>query len=438
MPDITKNSWSPKHQLFISLLVATLTIVPLLAGVAIMTGSPSSMLEIPATNHVHFSPRIEMQTSTSGLISTETTVGCNPSGQAVVNQLTTCRATVTDSTLAGIVLQPTGSVTFNQTGIASGADFTGNPCTLAPSTTAGTSTCTVTFSSTTTGIASISGTYGGDSTHIRSASAAVSITVSAFTLSTGSQTLKLFEGTPMSVAITVGSVPGFSGTVELSVTCTSLDVRVALTSTSVTFGPGLPQQSSSTLTGFAPSYAAPGNYTITVIGTDGSLNVQQQLVAVVLPVPQLSAPPVVRASPGSVLTFKVNATDSDRTRTLLLTAEPSTVPPQAYFTSVTGNGTLTGIFDWALSSKTHPGNYTIVFTVSDGRGGVSTAKVVVEIVTVSRTSSLPFMGALSYAAIAGIGAAIIIVGDRLWRPKKPRSAPTDTLVGAAFISQAIL
>ena len=423
MPTLNRTRRSPQPRSCI-LLLALLAIIVLSSGSSIATGT-LSLANIHVVGHIGFSSRIESSTSTQ-VIMTKTNVSCNAT-QVVVNQTTSCIANVADSSPASSLAPPTGKVIFSQTGISRGASFTGNPCTLATST-SGAETCTVTFSSTTIGTASIAGAYEGDALHEVSTSAAEPISIGGFTISAGSALLTLFEGTPASVAINVYSINGFPGTIELSASCTSHDVKVALTSTNVTIGPVVPEQSL-TLTGFAPSYAVPGNYTITVIGTNGSLSVRSSIVAVILSVPLLSAPSFVSATPGSLLTFRVNATDSDKTRILLLTADPLSLPNGAYFTSVTGNGTLTGIFDWALSQKTRPANYTLTFSVSDDRGGTSTAQVVVDVLSVNRSSTLPLTSSLRYVAIAALGVAVIVFGDRIWRAKKARPVSTGTLAG---------
>src|SRR6266568_3109214 len=108
---------------------------------------------------------------------TTTTVVC--ASPVVVNQASSCAATVTDTNASPTT--PTGTVTFTQTGPA--GSFTGSPCTLSAGGT-GVATCSVTFTATATGTALITGTYNGDSTHNGSISAAASVTVNPRTTST--------------------------------------------------------------------------------------------------------------------------------------------------------------------------------------------------------------------------------------------------------------
>src|SRR3989441_368488 len=92
-----------------------------------------------------------------------------------IGQTSECQVYVYDSSGTGSST-PTGTVLFSQTGISTGASFTGNPCTLtAPP--GGAATCSVTFSSTSTGVASITAVYSGDTGYAASTSTSVDVTV---------------------------------------------------------------------------------------------------------------------------------------------------------------------------------------------------------------------------------------------------------------------
>src|SRR5438552_4023357 len=92
---------------------------------------------------------------------TSTSVSCSPS-PLVINQATSCTATVTDTAVGPT--NPSGSVGFttNSTGTF---NPTSASCTLAAGTTAGTATCSLSYTPTVTGHHLITGSYGGDSTH---------------------------------------------------------------------------------------------------------------------------------------------------------------------------------------------------------------------------------------------------------------------------------
>src|SRR2546427_9360996 len=97
--------------------------------------------------------------------STSTTVTCTPNSITTTTQTSSCPSTINSDASPGTGITPTGTVTFSQIGISTGAAFTGSPCTLVPGTIPSSASCSVTFSSTITGTASITGAYDGDSTH---------------------------------------------------------------------------------------------------------------------------------------------------------------------------------------------------------------------------------------------------------------------------------
>src|SRR5207245_10963569 len=75
-------------------------------------------------------------------------------------------ATVVDTTAASNA--PTGMVTFTLTAGTTGGSLSATSCNL--TTTVGVTSCSVTFTGTTAGAGSITGSYGGDSTHNTSTS----------------------------------------------------------------------------------------------------------------------------------------------------------------------------------------------------------------------------------------------------------------------------
>ncbi len=95
---------------------------------------------------------------------TATTVECNPASVAT-GVPSTCTATVSD-TNAGTVSTPTGTVGFSSNGAGSFSPATS--CTLAASGTTGVASCSVTYTPSATGTQTITGAYGGDTTHASS------------------------------------------------------------------------------------------------------------------------------------------------------------------------------------------------------------------------------------------------------------------------------
>ncbi len=102
---------------------------------------------------------------------TSTTMECNPASVAT-GVSSTCTATVTD-TNAGTVTTPTGSVKFSSNEAGSFSPATS--CTLAK-VSAGVASCSVTYTQSATGAPTITGEYGGDTTHA-SSSGGTSLTV---------------------------------------------------------------------------------------------------------------------------------------------------------------------------------------------------------------------------------------------------------------------
>ena len=116
------------------------------------------------TNAVYFASQTQDNTSTN--------LTCNPN-PAVMNQPTTCTATVTDNGGNGPPTTPTGLVSFTVGGVT--GTFT--PCNLASGPVLGTATCTTTFTASSSGAASIQGSYGGDLTHKVSTSPPLAVSV---------------------------------------------------------------------------------------------------------------------------------------------------------------------------------------------------------------------------------------------------------------------
>lgn len=95
---------------------------------------------------------------------TTTLVTCSP-GAVMPNAAATCRAKVFDT--SSTPTPPTGTITFTASGSGSFTPLTGT-CTLVAGPGAPWSSCTVTYTPSLNGAQLISGTYGGDSTHLSS------------------------------------------------------------------------------------------------------------------------------------------------------------------------------------------------------------------------------------------------------------------------------
>src|SRR3989454_2142118 len=169
-------------------------------------------------------------------------VSCSPSS-VIVNQASTCTATVSDTSTVSPIT-PTGTVTFAETGLV--GSFSSTSCSLSSG------SCSVTFTPTAIGNASVTGVYGGDSSHGGSTSAATSVTVNPRTTSTvlncsgpvvvnqaSSCTATVSDTSPGTAITPTGSVnfteTGAAGSFS-SATCTLVSGRCSVTFTAIATG----------------------------------------------------------------------------------------------------------------------------------------------------------------------------------------------------------
>jgi len=137
----------------------------------------------------------------TSLSSTSSAVNCTPATIAV-NQATQCSATVTDT--SATPTSPTGSVSFSS---SSPGSFAPSPtCTLGP-TSPSTSSCSLSYTPSPgmEGIQTVSGTYGGDSTHqgsLGSTSLQVTRRASSTNVSCSPSTLRPKHSTTCQASVT--------------------------------------------------------------------------------------------------------------------------------------------------------------------------------------------------------------------------------------------
>ena len=162
--------------------------------------------------------------------STSTTITCNPTS-VVVGQASVCTATVTDTSTV-TPTTPTGTITFTAVGALPGCGpLSGCGILSAISCPLIGGSCFVTFTPSATGSATITGTYGGDSTHATSSGSATvtgtgSLTTTAITClpasvdigsaSTCTATVTDTSATPTSPTGTVGFTTSGTGTFATS------------------------------------------------------------------------------------------------------------------------------------------------------------------------------------------------------------------------------
>jgi hypothetical protein len=224
---------------------------------------------------------------------------------------------------------------------------------------------------------------------------------------------------------------GFAGNVNVTATISPAGPGVSLSLPIVPLSGGVTR--SVTLTLSTNGTTTPGVYTITLTGAGGIASHQVFIILTVAPPPTLSSPSqTLVVSTGSLLTFYVNASDTDPNLIATMSITYSSLPAGASFTTFLRQGPagthalIVGSFNWKPSSSQGPADYTITFTARDGKGGVSTSQVTIHVEGVSRSGgllgSLSSLGMYSYAIFAALGAVAIVVVDRLWKQRKTRLA----------------
>ena len=223
-------------------------------------------------------------TGTSGSLTATTTVSLTVNSAAAANfgvsaSPTSVTVTQGSSGTSTITITSTGgfnsATTLSASGLPSGvtASFSANPVTP-PANGSATSVLTLTASSTAavgTATVTITGT-SGSTTH----STTISLTLNSssgtknFTMSLSPASFTIVEGGRTSTTLTISSVNGFSGSVELSVSGFPSGVSATASSNPVPVPAN--GSASATITWSASRRAPTGTTTIELIGTSGSIS----------------------------------------------------------------------------------------------------------------------------------------------------------------------
>src|SRR5256886_826458 len=182
------------------------------------------------------------------LDNTSTTVVCAPAS-INIGGTSTCTATVTDTTTPANT--PSGSVSFTSSNTAVGT--VGASCTLVSG------SCPVTFTGVAPGTATVTGTYGGDSSHNGSSGTSGTISVVKDDTSTSvSCAASVTVGLTGSCTVTVSDTTTPANTPSGSVSLTSSDTTVGTVDASCTLSGG---SCTVVITGVASgSFTVMGNY----------------------------------------------------------------------------------------------------------------------------------------------------------------------------------
>jgi uncharacterized membrane protein len=258
----------------------------------------------------------------------------------------------------------TGTVSFNVTGLPTGAGATFTPTTV---TTSGSTTMNVTTSASTPA-GSYPLTVTGTSGTLTHSTTVTLVVNSAGDFSVGaipsSQTVTAGTGTSYSVSTSVSG--GFNGTIGLGVTGLPTGATASFNPTSVAAG------GSSTLSVSTTTATAAGSYTLTITGTSGSLSHSTTVTLVVNPAPapnfSLTATPAIQTvkRPGST-TYTVTISGVNGfagSVSLKVSGLPSRVSASFSPASVTGSGSST--LTVTAPRKAAVGNSALTITGTSG------------------------------------------------------------------------
>ena len=268
--------------------------------------------------------------------STATYAYCSPSS-VVINQATSCTATVNDTST--IPTSPTGKVNFATSG---GGSLTPSSCTLTAVTgSTRLSSCSVTFTGYTNGTSTVAANYSGDLNHGASSSSSNAVTVNRRAVSislacTPSSTV-VNNATSCTGIVTdtdVGSPITPSGTVSFTSNstgtfngvCTLAGPSNSATCT-ITYAPGLGAASLPRADTIMASYPGDANHTATSPGAIASITINSRATAVAVS----CTPNIISESQSTTCNFTVTDTSPGTpitpTGTVTFTSVPSTLLP---------------------------------------------------------------------------------------------------------------
>ncbi|HVT12211.1 MAG TPA: protease pro-enzyme activation domain-containing protein [Fimbriimonadaceae bacterium] len=283
------------------------------------------------------------------------TIAAAPASQTVIqgNSATYTVTTTSVNTFAG-------TVALTATGLPTGATATFNPTSISG---AGSSTLTVTTASNTPGgtfTITIKGTSGN---LIHTTSVKLVVNVPNFTIAASPASQTVIQGNGANYTVTTTSTYGFAGTINLSASGLPAGVAASFSPTSVT-GAG-----TSTLTLTTGPTTPGGTFTVTVIGTSGSLT-HSTTIKLVVNVPNFT----IAAAPASQTVIQGNSTTYTVTTTSTYTfagvvgLSVSGLPAGAgaSFSPATITGAGSSTLTVTTSSSTPGGTYTITITGTSG------------------------------------------------------------------------
>jgi Glycosyl hydrolases family 39 len=259
----------------------------------------------------------------------------------------------------------TGTVTFAASGLPAGATASFSPTSVSGS---GSSTLTVnTASSTPTGSYPITITgSSGTLQHTAQVTLVVSSTGSAdFSLAVTPASRTIAQNTYSTYSVTVSPLNGFSGAVTFAASGLPAGATATFNPTSIT-GSG-----STSMTISCAGTAVPGNYTVTITATSGSI---QHTTTVALAVTGFSlsvsptSQPVTRGNAAAYTATVTDLNGYSATETMSVTGLPSGATATFSPSSIAGSGTSTMTVQTATSTPT--GTYTLTVKATSSIGSL--------------------------------------------------------------------
>lgn len=265
---------------------------------------------------------------------------------------------------------------------------------LAPNGSANTTLTIFGGAASTTGYATVYGKSGNLSHAVNVTFKVVQSASPDFSMSASPQSLNIPQGSSGTSTITVSSIGGFQGTVNLTppVTCASLSCfKVAINPTSVTLTPN--GSATATLTISTTSTTTTGTYTISVQGTSGSLSHSVSFTFTVVPSPGIpdftiaANPASLTVSAGATATSSITfASVNNFSGAVTVSTSPPPLCPSPQCTqwsvspnsvNLVGNGTAKATLTVVAGTQGGPGSVTVYGTSGSLSHSVSVSVTII-------------------------------------------------------------
>ncbi len=291
---------------------------------------------------------------------------CSPSTLTADGSSTRCTATVLDS--SSNPSTPTGTVSFvtNSTGTFSPSSAT---CALSPGNAVNNATCSITYVPGVGGNQTVTGNYGGDSTHGVGSNETLLI-VAGFKIIASPPTVVVVVGVLGNSTITAEALNGFTGTVSLAAIAQSGLTCAPLSPSSIVLG-----TSQSTRLSCSSTNAL--DYSVTVSGAAGSVSSTKDVTFSIgdFQLTTSTATPVVAEGTSGSVTVIVTSQNGFSGIVNLVLTNKTTAPagyPQPTFTLtptsviLSPNGVRTATVGIVVGPRVYPTTFQILVNGTSG------------------------------------------------------------------------